>query len=126
MVIAPSSASFNKQFLEHFGPFPFEVFGDPSRQLYKEKGAVTMPKWKLLSKALWGAVTGGMKNILPKDQNQKAFVKKSMKTQDVFIQGGTWLYDEKEDVIWYHIDESPEDHAPLHTVFQHMDQYNQE
>ncbi|QHE53939.1 peroxiredoxin-like family protein [Pontibacillus sp. HMF3514] len=124
VVIAPSSASFIAQFLEHFGPFPFDIYGDPSRQLYKEQGTVTMQKWKLLSKALWGAVTGKVKNFLPNDENQKEFVKNSMKTQDVYIQGGTWLYDENGQVIWHHIDSSPEDHAKLDTVLQYMEKHN--
>jgi len=124
VVVAPSSASFNAQFLEHFGPFPFEIYGDPSRQQYKEQGTITLSKWKLISKALWGAVTRKMTGLFPKNKQQKEFVMKSMKSQDVYIQGGTWLYDENGDMIWQHIDESPEDHAQVDTVLQHIKRYN--
>lgn len=123
VVIAPSKATFVGQFLEQFGPFPFEIYGDPSRKLYKEKGHVTMNKGKLLSKALIGAVTGKVKNFLPKEEGKRAFVKKSMKTQDVYIQGGTWMYDETGELIWHHVDATPEDHAKLSTVVQQIDNH---
>lgn len=125
VVIAPSKASFISQFLEQFGPFPFEIYGDPSRKLYKEKGHVTMAKGKLLTKALFGAVTGKVKGFLPKEQGKREFVKKSMKTQDVYIQGGTWIYDGKNNLIWRHIDSSPEDHADIDTVIQQLDQHQE-
>ena len=51
-----------------------------------------MPKWKLLSKAAFGFITGKVKGFVPDNEKQKEFVMKSMKTQDVYIQGGTWLF----------------------------------
>jgi peroxiredoxin len=121
VVIAPSKGSFVSQFLEAFGPFPFSIYGDPSREGYKQAGTVTMPKWKLLSKALFGFVTGKVKNFLPDEQGQKKFVQKSMKTQDVYIQGATFLFDEKGKVVWKHVDQSPEDHASIDTLLNKID-----
>ncbi|WP_318247482.1 AhpC/TSA family protein [Rossellomorea aquimaris] len=121
IVIAPSKGSFVSQFLEQFGPFPFTIYGDPTRTGYKKAGTVTMPKWKLLSMALLGFVTGKVKNFFPDDSKQKQFVQKSMKTQDVYIQGATLLFNEKGKVVWKHIDESPEDHASIDTLLEKID-----
>lgn len=113
IVIAPSKGSFITQFLDAFGPFPFSIHGDPKRYAYRGMGHETMPKLKLLSMAAIGFVTGKVKNFLPKEATQKSFVKKSMKTQDVYIQGGTWLFDENSNVLWKHVDKSPDDHASI-------------
>jgi peroxiredoxin len=121
VVIAPSKGSFVSQFIESFGPFPFTIYGDPGREGYRQAGTVTMPKWKLLGKALFGFVTGKVKNFLPKENEQKKFVQKSMKTQDVYIQGATFLFDEKGKVVWKHIDQSPEDHASIDTLLDKVD-----
>jgi AhpC/TSA antioxidant enzyme len=121
VVIAPSKGSFVSQFLESFGPFPFTIYGDPGREGYRQAGTVTMPKWKLLGKALFGFVTGKVKNFLPDEQGQKKFVQKSMKTQDVFIQGATLLYNEKGKAVWKHVDQSPEDHASIDDLLNKID-----
>jgi peroxiredoxin len=121
VVIAPSKGSFVSQFIDSFGPFPFTIYGDPGREGYRQAGTVTMPKWKLLGKALFGFVTGKVKNFLPKENEQKKFVQKSMKTQDVYIQGATFLFDEKGKVVWKHIDQSPEDHASIDTLLDKVD-----
>ncbi|MCS0655658.1 AhpC/TSA family protein [Cytobacillus firmus] len=47
---------------------------------------------------------------------------KSMKTQDVYIQGGTWLFSPQGKILWNHIDESPENHAKIDDVFKKMDE----
>jgi hypothetical protein len=44
-----------------------------------------------------------------------------MKTQDVYIQGATFLFDEKGKVVWKHIDQSPEDHASIDTLLDKID-----
>lgn len=122
VVIAPSKGPFIKLFLDEFGPFPFPILGDPTREAYKGMGHKTMPKWKLLAKAGFGFITGQVKGFIPSDQKQKEFVMKSMKTQDVYIQGGTWLFSPQGKILWNHIDESPEDHAKINDVLMQMDQ----
>ena len=122
IIIAPSKGSFVAQFIEAFGPFPFPLYGDPKREGYRQAGTVTMAKWKLLSKALVGFVTGKVKNFFPDDESQKRFVQKSMKTQDVYIQGATFLFNDEGNVVWKHVDQSPEDHASLKTVIKMIDE----
>lgn len=118
IVITPSIGAYLKEFVKTFGPFPFTIYGDPKRALYKDLGHVTMPKRKLLLKAAKLFVTKGMKAFVPKDEEQKRLVQKAMKTHDIFIQGGTWVYDEKGKLIWNHIDSSPEDHASIDTILK--------
>lgn len=120
-IVAPSKGAFIEQFLEHFGPFPFPIYGDPSRAAYKGMGHQTMPKWKLLAKAGFGFVTGQVKGFIPDEEKQKQFVMKSMKTQDVYIQGGTWLYSSQGELLWNHVDSSPENHASIDEVLAVID-----
>ncbi|QOK27159.1 AhpC/TSA family protein [Cytobacillus oceanisediminis] len=122
IVIAPSKGTFINQFLEQFGPFPFPIIGDPSREAYRGMGHKTMPKWKLLSKAAFGFITGKVKGFVPDNEKQKEFVMKSMKTQNVYIQGGTWLFSPQGKILWKHIDESPENHAKIADVLKKMDE----
>ncbi|CAM4031155.1 Alkyl hydroperoxide reductase subunit C/ Thiol specific antioxidant domain-containing protein [Mesobacillus thioparans] len=120
IAVAPSKGTFIKQFVDQFGPFPFPILGDPSRKAYRGMGHKTMPKWKLLAKAGIGFITGQVKDFIPKNEKQKEFVMKSMKTQDVYIQGGTWLYSAEGKLLWKHVDESPEDHAKIDEVLEQM------
>ena len=116
IAIAPSNATYISQSTEAFGEFPFVIAGDPKREAYRGMGHHTMPKWKLLGQAAIGFVTRKMDGFIPKEQKKKDFVLKSMKTQDVYIQGGTWVFDERGKLIWHHIDQSPEDHAKIDLV----------
>ncbi len=116
--IAPSNAEFIKKFLEAFGPFPFPILGDPTKEAYTQLGHKTSPKWKLLSQAVVGFIFGKVKNFIPDDERQKKVVLTSMKKADVYIQGGTYVYSEKGKLIWHHVDSSPEDHAKIDTVLQ--------
>lgn len=115
-MITPSNGKYISQFLDAFGPFPFPFYGDPKREAYKALGHVTMPKVKLLAMALAGGITGRIKNFLPKEENQRSFVVRSMKTQDVYIQGGTWIFDKDGNLEWSHIDQSPEQHAAVEEI----------
>ena len=120
IVITPSNQLLLEKFSDAFGPFPFPIYGDPTRALYKKMGHETMAKWKLMAIAAKGFIKGGKKAFYPEDENQKKVVKISLGTQDVFIQGGTWLYDEKGSIIWSHIDKSPEDHASMKVIFENL------
>jgi peroxiredoxin len=125
IVVAPSKYAFIEQYIDAFGPFPFPIYGDPSRSLYREMGHVTMPKWKLLSKAALAYVFGNRKDFIPEEETKKRFVLTSMKTQDIYIQGGTWLYSSEGKIIWKHIDQSPEDHASIAEVINQLQQTEQ-
>lgn len=116
IVIAPSNRSFLEKFVDVFGPYPFPIYGDPDRTLYAKMGHKTMAKWKLLAKAAKMFLKEGKKAFLPQDQKKSDIVKEALNTHDVYIQGGTWIYDEEGNVIWSHIDESPEDHATIEQI----------
>lgn len=57
---------------------------------------------------------------MPEDPEQKRLVQKAMKTHDIYIQGGTWLFDEKGNILWNHIDTMPEDHASIDNILLEM------
>ncbi|MBM6618840.1 AhpC/TSA family protein [Bacillus sp. RD4P76] len=120
IVITPSIGAFLEPFQKAFGPFPFPIYGDPKRELYRSLGHITMNKWKLLYKALKLFFTGGSKSFLPKNVEQRKLVQKAMKTHDVFIQGGTWLFNEHGKTLWKHVDSSPEDHATIDKILEEM------
>lgn len=120
IVITPSTSSYLEQFVNAFGPYPFPIYGDPKRELYNNMGHLTMQKSKLLFKAAKIFVTKGSKAFFPEDATQKQLIQTAMKTHDVFIQGGTWLFDEDGNVLWNHIDTAPEDHASIDTILAKM------
>lgn len=120
VIITPSTVSYLEKFVEAFGPYPYPVYGDPDRGLYRSMGHQTMQKWKLLAKAGKAYLKGGTKAFTPEDLEQKRLVQKAMKTHDIYIQGGSWLFDEKGNILWNHIDTVPEDHASIETILKEM------
>jgi hypothetical protein len=66
----------------------------------------------------------GSKAFISEDEKQKRLVQKAMKTHEIYIQGGTWLFDEEGDVLWNHIDTVPEDHASIDTILSEMEKVN--
>lgn len=116
IVVAPASGDFLKQFDQAFGPFPYPIYGDPTKYLYREMGHQSMPKWKLLMQAGIGFIKNGKKAFMPDNTRQRELVKTAMKSQDIYIQGGTWIFNEKGKVIWSHIDTEPEKHASIHDL----------
>lgn len=121
IVITPSIGTYLEAFVHAFGPYPFPIYGDPKRELYKRMGHKTMPKWKLLFQAGKAALTQGISKFFPEDEEQKKLVQKAMKTHDVYIQGGTWLFDEKGHILWKHVDTEPEDHASINQILTEME-----
>ncbi|WP_391560766.1 peroxiredoxin-like family protein [Robertmurraya sp.] len=120
IVITPSGRALLEPFIDAFGPFQFDIYGDPTRSLYKSMGHESMQKWKLLMKAGKAFVTGGSKAFIPDEENQKKVVKEALKTQDIYIQGGSWIFNENGEVVWKHIDSSPEDHASIDRILQEL------
>ncbi|AOM81796.1 AhpC/TSA family protein [Salisediminibacterium beveridgei] len=125
LVIAPSKGQMVNQFNDLFGPFPFPIYGDPARSAYKGMNLKTMGKAKLLTMAGAAFVSGKVKGFIPDQKKQKDFVMKSMKTQDVYIQGGAWLFDDNKNVAYKHIDASPDDHAKIPTLIQEVNNLKQ-
>lgn len=120
LIVTPSNRSFLEQFDATFGPYPFPIYGDPERTLYRKMGHETMAKSKLLFKAGKAILKGGSKTFLPSDENQKVLVKTALKTHDIYIQGGSWLFNEQGKVVWNHIDTAPEDHATIDQILLQM------
>jgi len=120
LIVTPSNRSFLEQFDATFGPYPFPIYGDPERTLYRKMGHETMAKSKLLLEAGKALLKGGSKTFLPSDENQKVLVKTALKTHDIYIQGGSWLFNEQGKVVWNHIDTAPEDHATIDQILLQM------
>ncbi|WP_281242824.1 peroxiredoxin-like family protein [Salisediminibacterium halotolerans] len=121
--VAPAKPEMISSFLQAFTGLPFPLYGDPDKEAFYGLGHVTMPKGKLLAKAAWAGVTGQVKNIMPKDQKQRDVVMTSMKQSDVYIQGGTWLFNEDGELLFEHRDASPEDHLSAERLLQLTDYY---
>ncbi|WP_205774746.1 AhpC/TSA family protein [Alkalicoccus luteus] len=119
-IIVPSSGRLIKRFLNEFGPYPFPFYGDRDRSLYKAMGHITMNKPKLLLMAALGTAAGKIDSFLPSDKAQRAVALHSMKTQDVYIQGGTWIYSESGALEWYHLDKSPDNHASVERILDQL------
>lgn len=120
IVITPSNRKLLEKFIGVFGPFPFSIYGDPDRALYQKMGHNTMAKWKLLAKAGKAYLKGGKSAFIPQDEKQQEVVKEAMKTQDIYIQGGSWIFDEQGYIIWSHVDKSPEDHATIEQIVNQL------
>ncbi|MBL0385095.1 AhpC/TSA family protein [Tumebacillus sp. ITR2] len=118
IAITPATGSLVGKYIEAYGPYPFQVLGDPNQHAFEGLGHKVMPKWKLLGMAGIGFLTGKMKDFKPKEADKLAVVNESMKTSDIYQQGGTWLFDRKGNVLWKHIDETPGDHATIAQVLQ--------
>ncbi|PWK16537.1 peroxiredoxin-like family protein [Tumebacillus permanentifrigoris] len=116
IAITPAAGSLIAKYIDAYGPYPFEVLGDPEQHAFEGLGHNVMPKWKLLGMAALGFVIGRMKDFKPKEANKLEVVNESMKTSDIYQQGGTWLFDRKGNVLWKHIDETPGDHATIEQV----------
>jgi hypothetical protein len=123
VIIAPSSGPFLEKFTAAFGPFPFMIYGDPERQLFRSMGHHSMNKGKLLLKAGMAYLKGGSKAFMPENATQQTLVKEALKTHDIFIQGGTWVFSESGSVLWSHKDDSPEDHATIETILHVLKSY---
>ncbi|TMW72063.1 hypothetical protein FGB90_07530 [Alteribacter natronophilus] len=118
IAVTTSKGSYLKRFTETFGPYPFPLYGDPSRKAFREMGHVTPAKWKLLGMAAAGVATGKVKNLFPRHPQERKLVLESMKTQDVYIQGGTWIFDEEGHLLFSHIDKTPDDHAEIREIIE--------
>ncbi|RSK27174.1 hypothetical protein EJF36_09945 [Bacillus sp. HMF5848] len=123
IIITPSKREFLEQFIEVFGPFPFQIYGDPKRNLYRQMGHQSMRKWKLLTQAGIAFMKHGKKAFMPENEAKKKLVQTAMKSQDIYIQGGTWVFNENGKVIWKHIDTEPEDHAAIDTILNVLKKY---
>ena len=59
-------------------------------------------------------------DIVPKDKTERKHFLSAVKNQDVNIQGSSWLFDRNGDVLWKHMDDTPEDHAKVDEVLKQL------
>lgn len=119
LAIVPTNAEQISAFLDAFGPYPFPILGDPQQKAYSGLGHIHMSKFKLRMMAAIALLTGKMK-LYPDDPKQKQVVRNAMKSQDVYQQGGTWLFSESGQVLWKHIDKVPTDHATIQEIMKQV------
>lgn len=120
--IVPTEAEQIVEFLNVFGPYPFPMFGDPEQVAYRHLGHKHMAKWKFIAMTVFGLVSGRLKDLYPKDKDQKRVVQKAIRTQDVYLQGGTWLFSNTGEVLWKHLDSNPTDHPSIEEIVRKINQ----
>ncbi|MDQ0300756.1 hypothetical protein J2S78_003224 [Salibacterium salarium] len=121
--VFPALVSLLSSFEEAYGPYPFLLYADPEKDVFKGFGHQNMNKVKLLSKAAAGVITGQVKHLLPKNPEKKKVVKTSMQKSDIYIQGGTWLFDNNQQLKWKHVDKSPEKHADVSEILHAINHF---
>ncbi|WP_280966593.1 peroxiredoxin-like family protein [Evansella cellulosilytica] len=116
VAVIPAGSQHIRDFLHVFGPYPFQIFGDPNRHSYKGlrlKRVSIGKSTKLISNYLF---SGRFREIFPKEKEQMKIVRQAMMKQDVYQLGGTWLLDTTGEVLWEHVDSDPSDHASISMV----------
>ncbi|WP_137790495.1 AhpC/TSA family protein [Bacillus sp. E(2018)] len=118
VVVAPANRDQIQEFMNVHGPFPFEIYGDPELDLYEEMGNHHMTTVKSMLSVGADLLKGEVKisDIVPKDKKERKHFLSAVKNQDVNIQGSSWLFDQNRDVLWKHVDDTPEDHAKINEV----------
>ncbi|MFC0238608.1 AhpC/TSA family protein [Fictibacillus phosphorivorans] len=122
VVVAPANRDQIQEFLNVHGPFPFEIYGDPELDLYEEMGNHNMTTVKSMLSVGADLLKGEVKisDIVPKDKKERKHFLSAVKNQDVNIQGSSWLFDRNGDVLWKHMDDTPEDHAKVDEVLKQL------
>ncbi len=122
VVVAPTNRDQIQEFLNVQGPFPFEIYGDPELDLYEEMGNHNMTTVKSMLSVGADLLKGEVKisDIVPKDKKERKHFLSAVKNQDVNIQGSSWLFDRNGDVLWKHMDDTPEDHAKVDEVLKQL------
>jgi hypothetical protein len=115
LAVAPATPDDIADFLQVLGPYPFTIVGNPDLNLYEQLGNRRMGALGSLSYILGGIFSGRFnpRKLVPKEKDQRRIFFRAIKTQDVHIQGSSWLLDPGGKVIWKHVDENPEDHAKI-------------
>jgi hypothetical protein len=120
VAIVPTDAVQIHEFVEVYGPYPFPIVGDPKQLAYKGMGHKHMPKLKLIWMSLEAFLSGKMKSSTPRSPYKRSIFIKAVRTQDIYQQGGTWLYSETGEVLWSHLDTDPADHATIDEIMSQL------
>ncbi|SDJ80188.1 peroxiredoxin-like family protein [Sediminibacillus albus] len=124
--VLPTDSAQIKPILDVYGPYPFPILGDPERIAYKQLKLKQMSKGKSLRAISSYFFSGRIRTIFPKDTEQRKVIQKAMRSQNVFQLGGTWLIDKTGEILWFHIDAEPADHAKIQTILKVLETISQE
>lgn len=122
VIVSPANREQIQEFMNVHGPFPFEIYGDPELELYEEMGNHHMTTVKSMLSVGADLLKGEVKisDIVPKDKKERKHFLSAVKNQDVNIQGSSWLFDRNGEILWNHVDDTPEDHAKVEEVLKQL------
>jgi hypothetical protein len=122
VIVSPADREQIEKFLEVHGPYPFNIYGDPQMNVYKEMGNHRFTTLKSLAYVGAGILSGKAKisDIIPKEEKKRELFFSAVKNQDVNVQGSAWLFDREGEVLWKHMDDSPKDHARLKEILKQV------
>jgi AhpC/TSA antioxidant enzyme len=122
VIVSPADREQIAKFLEVHGPYPFNIYGDPQMNVYKEMGNHRFTTLKSLAYVGAGILSGKAKisDIIPKEEKKRELFFSAVKNQDVNVQGSAWLFDREGEVLWKHMDGSPKDHARLKEILKQV------
>jgi len=122
IVIAPATKNDIHSFLEVYGPYPFNLYGNPTLSLYKALGNKEFSHFESLSFVIRGLMKRKFKisDVISKDRRKRKIFTTAIINQDSNIQGSTWLISPVGQVIWRHMDSSPDNHANPDEILLHI------
>jgi hypothetical protein len=122
VIVSPADREQIEKFLNVHGPFPFEIYGDPELNVYREMGNHRFTTLKSLMYVGAGILSGKAKisEIIPKEEKKRELFFSAVKNQDVNVQGSSWLFSRDGEVLWQHKDNSPKDHARVMEILEQV------
>ena len=122
VIVTPADREQIEKFLEIHGPYPFNIYGDPKLNVYREMGNHRFTTLKSLAYVGAGILSGKAKisDIIPKEEKKRELFFSAVKNQDVNVQGSSWLFDRDGEVLWKHMDDSPKDHARVKEILKQV------
>ena len=121
--VVPTNSAQIKQFLHVYGPYPFDILGDPQQVAYKTLGLRHVSVGKSLKVMTEYLLTGRIREIFPKDKEQMKIIKKAMTSQDVYQLGGTWLIEKTGEILWQHVDADPTDYVKIPQLLKILEEF---
>jgi hypothetical protein len=115
-IVTPHDEEYLTKYKDTLSSYPFPFYGDSTLTLYNNLGHQSLSKWKLFIHSVSSLFKGNF--TLPSNAQDKKAVKEAIKKSDVEVQGGAWLFDSNNEVVWHHIDKSPNDHADISTLIE--------
>ena len=122
VAVSPADRGQIEKFLDVHGPYPFEIYGDPELNVYREMGNHRFTTLKSLMYVGAGILSGKAKlsDIVPREEKKRELFFSAVKNQDVNVQGSSWLFDRDGEVLWKHLDDSPKDHARVKGILEQV------